>query len=620
MIILPELMKFKITILFCLFMHVFVAQIDYLQKARVSTNLDSTIFYLKMSWNNLKNTNKIDDIINTQRFLLGQLEIANLTEQSDKYLDTFYVYAKDKKNNRLLANYHNILGTLEKSKRNYAKALENLYKSLDFYTRENDNNGVFACYVELIETNRVIGKFDEVSDYIIKADQLIQKNKLSKNRLIGFYYGRVAAYYNETSKHRKSIPYSLKSIDFNVSTQNYNHIGLSYNELGFSYKNLNIYDSAEYYYKKSIEIYKSSNLDEDVILPLNNLALLYIQQKKPFNQTAGIFKEIINIKNKTGVDIDLYQAYDYLKNEYTKTGNFEKAYYYYDLFHRELYRRDSLNKNAALEEVKEKYENKKIKEKVKEANDKLNLSNEKFLIENKSKKIILVLLLVLVVFIAIVLVLLIQRNKTNALLADKNKAKDALIQEIHHRVKNNLQFISSLINMQLNVNNDEIETRTLNETSRRIKSMSLVHEMLYNQSNENSLNIKQYLTELTHTINDMVNIQNKSINFDLKVQDFYFKTTQAISLGMITSELVSNAIKYAFSNIQNPIIEIILTKNSDGEFEFLLKDNGVGFTEKSDKSNRLGMRLIDIFSRQLGGKYEFLSNEGLCFKLNFKEK
>ena len=208
----------------------------------------------------------------------------------------------------------------------------------------------------------------------------------------------------------------------------------------------------------------------------------------------------------------------------------------------------------------------------------------------------------------------------NKILYIKNKEKDSLIQEIHHRVKNNLQFIGSLINMQINTSKNTAEIDTLNDASRRIKSMALVHEMLYNRNDVKGIEINKYISELISSINDVVNSKKIPIKFTIDCDILDFETSKAIALGMITSELVSNSIKYAFGKTKKPQITISLkTDHNNQTIAFIVSDNGIGMKGKKKESpEKLGLRLISIFSRQLKGDYSFINEKGLTFKLTFK--
>ena len=276
---------------------------------------------------------------------------------------------------------------------------------------------------------------------------------------------------------------------------------------------------------------------------------------------------------------------------------------------------------VALNDIKEKYENEKITKKMSVVSDEL-VESQIILKQKKKENVIISIFLSLSVFLVILVIFLLRQvRRRNKLLHDKNFEKDVLISEIHHRVKNNLQFVSSLMNMQINASTHKEEIYSLNDASRRIRAMSLVHEMLYNHTEIDGVLIRQYLTELLETINELVNSDKISIEFELKIDEIIFDTSKSIALGMITSELVSNAIKYAFKDTKEPKISILLKQNKkDGSMLFVVKDNGTGFLEKNNSEKRLGMRLIGIFSRQLKGEYKFENEAGLKYTLNFKQK
>ncbi len=147
----------------------------------------------------------------------------------------------------------------------------------------------------------------------------------------------------------------------------------------------------------------------------------------------------------------------------------------------------------------------------------------------------------------------------------QNKIKDSLIQEVNHRVKNNLQTILSLIYMQeksLKPN----ETKGLQETQLRIKAMSLVHEMLYSNKNFDAISIKDYLSSLVVRINSMINNKSKSIYLDVVSEDVKLDLNTCITLGMFTNEAITNSIKYAFDSVLDAKITLTLSQNEKNIF------------------------------------------------------
>lgn len=199
----------------------------------------------------------------------------------------------------------------------------------------------------------------------------------------------------------------------------------------------------------------------------------------------------------------------------------------------------------------------------------------------------------------------------------QNKEKDVLIDEINHRVKNNLQFIIAILEMQLNKQYSRETLQALLSTSRRIKAMSLVHELLYSKPDKTGLSMTSYIYELVDNLKEMAEGGNIApVNIQISVDDIILDSRKALALGMIISELVSNSFKHAFKGIQKPQIIIHLKHNAHtGRIELLVEDNGKGLTSDVSNDSGLGRRLIDIFSRQLEGTYELITKDKFKFKL-----
>ncbi len=199
---------------------------------------------------------------------------------------------------------------------------------------------------------------------------------------------------------------------------------------------------------------------------------------------------------------------------------------------------------------------------------------------------------------------------------EKNKEKETLLKEIHHRVKNNLQMIQSLFNMQSRNIENEYTRQVLAQGKTRIQAISLVHQLLYQSENFNSINIQDYIITLKDTIDSIYKRENLDVIITVDAQQINLNIDDAIPLGLILNELLVNSYKYAFKNNSVGQIDISIQKeNLDYLFEY--KDDGVGIdidTLNSTKS--LGMSLITRLSSQLNAKPVFKNNNGL--QLNFK--
>lgn len=199
-------------------------------------------------------------------------------------------------------------------------------------------------------------------------------------------------------------------------------------------------------------------------------------------------------------------------------------------------------------------------------------------------------------------------------LRKENKIKDALINEIHHRVKNNLQTISSLIYMQQHSVDDEIAQKKLLETQLRIKSIAYIHEMLYADGDFENISMEKYIRQIIDTLDNMVNSEKRDIQFDLHIEKVELPINKSITIGMFTNEVITNSIKYAFEGIKNPRIMVKLLNQKDKIF-YSISDNGIGFKKIKNDKKSLGMRLIDIFARQLNALKIVNAGNGVSISL-----
>lgn len=198
------------------------------------------------------------------------------------------------------------------------------------------------------------------------------------------------------------------------------------------------------------------------------------------------------------------------------------------------------------------------------------------------------------------------------------REKETLIREIHHRVKNNLQIISSLLSLQRGYVEDEYSLDLLHEAQTRVKSMALVHEKLYRSEELSHINMQHYVDSLTRDLLATYNQQGVDLNLDLDEVQINIET--AIPLGLIINELVSNSLKYAFKGVDDGKIDLSLKEYTEG-YQLIVKDNGAGLPPALDLDNpkTLGLQLVQSLVGQLDGKLEVFNADGVSFKITFKE-
>jgi len=211
-----------------------------------------------------------------------------------------------------------------------------------------------------------------------------------------------------------------------------------------------------------------------------------------------------------------------------------------------------------------------------------------------------------------------ERKKAEDKITTSLKEKEVLLKEIHHRVKNNLQVVSSLLYLQSKKTTHKQTLEMLNESQNRIKSMALIHEKLYQSKDIASIDFSEYVENLLSHLYRSYGAHLSMVNIRVDVQDVFLNIDKAIPCGLIINELVSNCMKYAFPNNEQGEIAIEMSsKNSHVDLDVF--DNGVGFPRDIDlnKSETLGLQLVNALTAQLGGMLSLNRTGGTRFTITF---
>ncbi|HWQ18524.1 MAG TPA: PAS domain S-box protein [Methanotrichaceae archaeon] len=211
------------------------------------------------------------------------------------------------------------------------------------------------------------------------------------------------------------------------------------------------------------------------------------------------------------------------------------------------------------------------------------------------------------------------RKQSEDLLKSSLQEKEVLLKEVHHRVKNNLQIIHSLLNIQSRYVRDENTRSALAESRGRIKSMALIHEILYRSGNLAKVSFAVYIKSLIEAIFSSYNVDKGRVRYKLNLEEVFLEIDQAISGGLILNELVTNCLKHAFTDGREGLIQIEL-HSADGAIVLVIVDNGIGLPAGSigsQDSRSLGLTLVDSLVKQLKGRTEIDLSRGTEFRITF---
>jgi two-component system, sensor histidine kinase PdtaS len=281
-----------------------------------------------------------------------------------------------------------------------------------------------------------------------------------------------------------------------------------------------------------------------------------------------------------------------------------------------LHQEQQLNKAIARENI---YKEQQLKDE-RQLSATLGTTNglqQQKLKDEKTIRILLMLALVMAALLGAVIFSQYQRQKRKGSIIQKQSDDlQTLMKEIHHRVKNNLQVISSMLDLQALSINDLHAAEAVKEGKNRVKSMALIHQYLYNEGNIKGIEMQNYIYTLAGSLFDSYNIQKGKIKFSADIDNVKLDIDTVIPIGLIMNELISNSLKYAFH--EKNVGEIKVTFRKNESYLFLeVRDNGNGFASGwMNKQDSFGYKLIKAFAQKLKARIDICNNNGACVSMH----
>jgi len=389
---------------------------------------------------------------------------------------------------------------------------------------------------------------------------------------------------------------------------------ISHMNMGISYKKNREFDSALAEYQKAAAITDSFKLVNERSYLMDNLAYLYFemndlaQSEKYAVGAAKMAKDL----GERALSIDVYEL---LTKLYAKQNKYEDAY---KASAELMSLKDSVfnqDKSAQLKDLQEKYET-DIKDKQ--------ITNQQSQIDyNKKLNVTLAIGGACAVLIALVIYFNLRKTaRLNRLVSaqrdelDKqSKSLSLMMKELHHRVKNNLQIVSSLLNLQSLRLTDDGAISAVQESKQRVQAMSLIHQRLYKTEDITRINMKEYINELAGFLSMSYGYGPDNFTLQLDIQEEWTDIDKALPLGLILNELLTNAFKYAFKGIAHPALYISF-KHAADNIELVVKDNGNGIKPgewDAGRNTSFGRQLIKSLCGQLRAKEKLEVDEGTRF-------
>lgn len=531
------------------------------------------------------------------------------------YLQKAISVYKKQEMNKSLADTYLLLVTNYSGTAEYDKGSEAVYKALAIYEKINDQRGIGQCYTKISDLLYYSDSYAEGAEYCKKAIAIQEKYGYDEDMALS--YRRLA----ENQLFLGNLDESLENMNHALSL--YKKIGENgppllacYNGRGNIYKYMEKYPEAIADYNRCYEGAEKIGFTRYMMPPTANIGHVYILQGKyaealPYNLRAiEIMKRIGNTKN-------LWENYMHVSNIYSELGDYKNALEYHELY--EQGHTEYLNTIIARKdsELQVKYET---------AQKDMEIMSQQTKIAQQRKTqwlYIGIAGLLGVILFGMYFTLKNIRKKRKALAAinieldAKNRQNELLLKEIHHRVKNNLEMVKSLIALQSAKLEDGASKEAMLASQNRVQSMGIIHQKLYQGENLGSIEMKDYFINLGEGVLDTFNAEEK-VKIECAMDDLNLDVDTAVPIGLIVNELLTNALKYAFPEGTKGQIKISLVKENN---DLLLKvtDNGIGKTQGSKpKGTGFGTQLIQLLTQQLNGTISEDHKNGTAVFFNFK--
>lgn len=411
---------------------------------------------------------------------------------------------------------------------------------------------------------------------------------------------------------QEALKYFERAISMGEQYGFFNNLSDIYISLVDVYIDLNQYEAAEVAGEQAI---KYANLIENNFLHMRSL--LAIGQLKLFQ---GKYKEAINVLNRClevatrdfGDNFYLSQAYERLSRAYAKSHNYKEAIDAFAVY-------DSLKKEVFLENSEQRMALLRTEFDLAEKESMIQGMQERINKQSSTQTLISIIAGLLLVLLLVLYVTYENNKKKNILLEKQNQEKEFLLKEIHHRVKNNLGIVSSLLDLQADKIKDPKITSAIEESRNRVYSMSMIHQKLYQGKNLSSISMKEYLVDLSQHILDSYG-QEGSIEYDYDLEDMELDVDSAIPVGLIVNELLTNSYKHAFPDSRKGVINITCKHISEDRILLEVADNGIGlleFDKEDDQGSGFGTQLIDLLIQQLDGSIMTVNGSGTRIRMEF---
>ncbi len=586
------------------------------------SNPDSALFFVK----EIINDSTTSKYYTAKAYLLGGVLYKNIGKIDSSY---FFYHTSEKiftelNDNIGLASVKNNLARLYHQSGKLDLALEAFLESVSIFELEKDSVNMAETYTNLGDLYLELKQKEKGLNYLNKAKEIF----IANNNKIGeaFILTNIGLLKEENNQIDSALFYFLKSLDILTNADREKLYADCCVKLGRIYLKKKDSKKAKYFYTDAEKKYKKVDFPLGIAkckYGMGNYFLSWNKENlaiKNYNSALKIAKEVDASSLQKEILFKLYSIHK-------KRGNVKKSLTYFEDFTKlkdSIFGIETVN-NVAIIQAKNEFQiHQSQLDKLHDSAKIQKLLTEKLELVSEKRKIGIIVLIISIATIIFILGLLYYRyqekNKLNKSLSISLNEREVLLKELHHRVKNNLQIISSLLNLQKKFKANKSVDEIIEISRNRIATMVSVHEKLYRSKSLKDVDIKEYTEELISNVASSFSSEEKDVKISVSSEDIKVEVNKLIPYGLILNELITNSFKHAFANKKDAKFEVYISEENK-LIIIDVKDNGKGLPDNFDfsQSNSLGMKLINGLAEQINGKFETLKTQiGTHFRISFK--
>ncbi len=514
---------------------------------------------------------------------------------------------------RSLASVYNNIGNIYRRQSEYTKSLSSYFISLEIKERLGGFD-LASSFGNIGHVYRQKGELDKALEYFFKSLEIEKANNNAFGMSVD--YTNIGTAYENMGDYEKGIYYARQALEIDIANQDDFGIGINLNNIGEGYLGMNLYDSAQNYFHQSLSIKRSINNRNGIAHTTQRLSDLHATLGE-YDSALHYAMESLALAKLTNNNDRRMQNYEVLSEIYEQMDQPAVALAYYKRYKQLKDTIFNMEKEALAADMESKYQSAKKETTI--ANQQMELAQQQ---QRQTFYIVVGVLLCVIITGLVFFYLRRQRqntilNEVNKELDKRNQQNELLLKEIHHRVKNNLEMVKSLISLQSAQLEDGKTRDAMIASQNRVQSMGIIHQKLYQGDNLGSIEMRDYFVNLGEGILDSFNAEEK-VKIECVMDDLELDIDTAVPLGLIVNELLTNAIKYAFPQETDGVVQVSLKKEQD-TLVLDVSDNGIGkrIGEPAEGTG-FGSQLIQLLTAQLQGVMSEVVDQGTRTSFRFK--